>query len=133
MIPDFNENGYLPAGIHAATLEEITARFGQQSELRRVQMESVRWLVDLARRVGISRIVVNGSFVTDKLKPNDIDCVLLIVPRLPRDPNAEDELLEGVPYVSMELVDQDAFDQFTQRTFATDRNLIPKGMIEVLL
>jgi hypothetical protein len=29
----------------------------------------------------VQRVVVNGSFVTDKLEPNDVDCVLLIVGR----------------------------------------------------
>jgi hypothetical protein len=46
MIPPFNEHGYLPPGIHPATLDEIAERFGQESELRRDQMESLRWLVD---------------------------------------------------------------------------------------
>jgi hypothetical protein len=45
MIPDCNNDGYLPPGIHEATLEEIETRFGRQSELRQVQMQSVRWLV----------------------------------------------------------------------------------------
>jgi hypothetical protein len=76
MIPAFNDDGYLPPGIHAATLEEIAARFGQEPELRRVQMDSLRWLVNLARGVGVERLVVNGSFVSDKWEPNDI-CVLL--------------------------------------------------------
>jgi hypothetical protein len=30
MIPDLNEVGYLPPGIHPATLEQISARFGQK-------------------------------------------------------------------------------------------------------
>jgi hypothetical protein len=42
MIPDYNDDGYLPPGIHCATLEEIAARFGQESELRQAQMESLR-------------------------------------------------------------------------------------------
>jgi hypothetical protein len=70
LIPPFNDDGYLPAGIHRASLEEISSRFGQESELRQVQMESLRWLVELAWRAGTERIVVNGSFVTDKLEPN---------------------------------------------------------------
>jgi hypothetical protein len=65
MIPPFNEFGYLPKGIYPATLDEIDARFGQLSELRRVQMESVRWMVELAIRAGAERIILNGSFVTD--------------------------------------------------------------------
>lgn len=81
MLPDFNEHGYLPPGVHHSTLDEIAARFGRQSELRRVQMESLRWLVDLARRAGIERLIINGSFVTDVLEPNDV----LISPGFPRD------------------------------------------------
>lgn len=42
MIPPFDEHGYLPPGIHPATLDEIEARFGLEPELRRVQMESLR-------------------------------------------------------------------------------------------
>jgi hypothetical protein len=132
MIPNFNDEGYLPLGIHRATLEEIAARFGQESEVRQVQMESLRWLVDLAWRTGVQRIVVNGSFVTDKLEPNDVDCVLLIGPDFPRDATAEAELLAGLPFVNMELVDMEAFLQFTEKTFATDRNVVPKGMVEVI-
>jgi hypothetical protein len=131
MIPPCNDDGYLPAGIHPATLEEIDARFGQESELRQVQMQSLRWLVDLARRAGVQRVVVNGSFVTDKFEPNDVDCVLLIGSGFPRDPAAEAELLVGLPFINMELVDLEGFRQFTERTFATDRNLVPKGMLEV--
>jgi hypothetical protein len=44
MIPDCNDDGYLPPGIHPATLDQIAARFGQESELRQAQMESLRWL-----------------------------------------------------------------------------------------
>ncbi len=133
MIPPFNDDGYLPPGIHPATLEEIAARFGAESEVRQVQMQSLRWLVDLARRAGAERLVVNGSFVTDKLEPNDVDCVLLIGEGFPADAAAEAELLAGLPFVTLELVRAKPFQQLTERTFATDRNLIPKGMVEVYL
>jgi hypothetical protein len=132
MIPALEDEGYLPPGIHPASIEEIDARFGQESEMRRVQMESLIWLVDLARRAGALRIVVNGSFVTDKLEPNDVDCVLLIGVGFPHDEAAEAELLSGLPFINMELVNQRAFEQFTEKTFATDRHLIPKGLIEVM-
>jgi len=132
VIPALNDEGYLPPGLHGATVDEIHARFGRESQLRRVQMESLRWLVELARRAGVLRIVVNGSFVTDKLEPNDVDCVLLVGTGFPRDEAAETELLSGLPFVNMELVDQEGFQQFTEKTFATDRDLVPKGMIEVM-
>ena len=50
MIPPFNDSGFLPMGVHPATLAEIAERFGGPSELRRVQMDSVRWMIELARR-----------------------------------------------------------------------------------
>jgi hypothetical protein len=55
MIPRFNDDGYLPPGIHPATLDEIADRFGQESVLRQVQIQSLRWLVDVARRAGVQR------------------------------------------------------------------------------
>ncbi len=88
--------------------------------------------VELARRAGVRRIIVNGSFVTDKLEPNDVDCVLHIGEGFPSDDDAVKELLSGLPFINMELVDQEAFEQFTEKTFATDRDLVPKGMIEVI-
>lgn len=133
MIPKFNEDGYLPPGLHRASLDEIARRFGQQSELRRVQMESLRWLVDAAVRAGVRRVVVNGSFVTDVVEPDDVDCVLLIEAAFPKDTVAETELRIGFPFLDVQLADADTFDKLVGRFFATDRYLNPKGMIEVIL
>jgi hypothetical protein len=72
MLPPFDDSGFLPPGIHPATLAEIEDPFGRASGLCRVQMESVGWRVDLAVRAGIQRIVVNASFVTDKMEPGDV-------------------------------------------------------------
>ena len=133
MIPPLNERGYLPPGVHRATLGEIAARFGQETEVRRVQMESVRWLVEIAKRAGVLRLVLNGSFVTDVLEPNDVDCVLLIGPGFPQDAEAEAELLEGLPFLEIDLVQQAGFDELVGNIFLTDRRHLPKGMIEVIL
>ena len=132
MIPSFDEHGYLPPGIHPATLDEIEARFGLESELRRVQMESLRWLVDLARLAGIERLIINGSFVTDAYESNDVDCALLVGAGFPKDPEAEAELLEGLPFLDIDLVRQDGWDELVEKVFATDRHRILKGMIEVI-
>ena len=88
MIPEFNDDGYLPAAVHRATLEDVAARIGRETELRRVQMESLGWLVDLARRAGATRLIVNGSFTTDRPEPNDVDCVLLVGPGFPHHSEA---------------------------------------------
>ncbi|MBY0523293.1 MAG: hypothetical protein K2R98_07835 [Gemmataceae bacterium] len=133
MIPEFDDNGHLPPGIHPATLDEIEARFGQESEIRRVEMESVRWLVDLAKRAGATRLVINGRFVTDALEPNDVDCVLLFEEGQPRDSALEAELAAGLPFLQIEMANQSMFDFFVQSFYASDRQGISKGMIEVAL
>lgn len=132
MIPEFNEYGYLPSGVHGATMDEIAERFGQESELRRVQVDSLRWLVDLAWRAGVLRIAVNGSFVADAYEPNDVDCVLLIGPDYPKDSGADAELQSGLPFIHAELLTKEAFDYYVHSIFGTDRRGVPKGLIEVL-
>jgi len=133
MIPDFDEHGYLPPGIHRATLDEVEQRFGRQSEIRRVQMESLQWLVEAAVRAGIQRLVVNGSFVTDALEPNDVDCVMLPGPGAAPDSAAMEGLLDGLPFLDVQVVDQVAFDWLVASFFAASRNFVAKGMIEVIL
>jgi hypothetical protein len=133
MIPPFNENGYLPAGIHKASLEEIAERFGWQSEARAAQMDSVRWLVDLARRAGVETVVLNGSFVTTAIEPNDVDCVLLTGRGFPTDAAAQLELKAGLPFLEIQLVDRVDFDRLTGIFFASDRDFAAKGMVEVQL
>lgn len=132
MIPPFDADGFLPPGVHPATLDEIRVRFGGPSEIRRVQMESVTWMIDLARRAGVQRIVLNGSFVTDIIEPNDVDCVLLIKPNAPSDATARAELDSGLPFLDIALVDDSDFDFFVNRYFSQDRSYRAKGMIEVI-
>jgi hypothetical protein len=132
VIPDFDEQGYLPPGIHGANPDEIAERFGRESELRQVEMDSLRWLVGLARRAGVLRIVINGSFVADVYEPNDVDCALLIGADYPTDAAADTELQQGLPFIQAEFLTAAAFDYYVQTIFGTDRRGVPKGVIEVL-
>ena len=132
MIPPFDDSGQLPPGVHPATLEEIDVRFGQESELRRVQMESVRWMIDLARKAGVQRIVLNGSFVTDIMKPNDVDCVLLIGRGYPKEEKAAEELEDGLPFLEISIVRRKGFQRLVEVFFTTDRFGQPKGVVEII-
>ena len=132
MIPPFNELGHLPPGVHPATLDEIEVRLGNVSEVRRVQMESLRWMVELARKAGIERIVLNGSFVTDIIEPNDVDCALLTGANYPSDIQAALALEDGLPFLDIAVVIEIAFKEYTRVTFASDRLNRDKGMIEVV-
>ena len=96
-------------------------------------MESVRWMVDLAMRAGVERIVLNGSFVTDIIEPNDVDCVLLQGRDFPKDRTAEGGLRAGLPFLDIAIVPQKDFDRLVNVIFATDRFDVPKGIVEVIL
>lgn len=96
-------------------------------------MESVRWLVDLAVRAGAERIVLNGSFVTDIIEPNDVDCVMLFSPGRRKDATAFKELRDGLPFLDIAIARPKRFDKYVNDLFASDRLGAPKGMVEVLI
>lgn len=106
MIPNFDEHGFLPRGLHTATVDEVDSRVGRQSELRCVQMQSIQWLVDIARQAGVKRIMINGSFVTDMIESNDVDCILLVAPNLENEDAAKHELMVDSPFLELQFVDQ---------------------------
>lgn len=77
-IPEFGDDGYLPVGIHPATEAEVTFRFGSSGRRRRRLILRLRQWIELGRAVRATRILVDGSFVTSKPEPNDIDTVMLL-------------------------------------------------------
>lgn len=61
-----------------------------------------------------------------------MDCALLIGSDFPKDPIAERELLKGLPFLDVGLVDAEEFGYFVNRFFAFDRVRQAKGMVEVV-
>ncbi|MFQ5565548.1 MAG: hypothetical protein ACE5EU_04215 [Paracoccaceae bacterium] len=74
-IPEFNELGELPPGEHEATLDEIEQRFGSANAVRRRLMGGLRRAAANLAAAGVRKIWVDGSFITSKAHPNDIDGV----------------------------------------------------------
>lgn len=62
-LPDFDDSGNLPLGIHAATSDEIAARFGY-TPARLVLIEGLSRVLDLLTAAGCRRAWLDGSFVT---------------------------------------------------------------------
>jgi hypothetical protein len=87
----------------------------------------------LVTRIGAERLVINGSFVTDRLEPNDVDCVVLLPPQKPQDREAEAGLRAGLPFLEIALVRRRAFTVYVETVFATDRQSRSKCMVEVIL
>ena len=77
--PKFNESGNLPPGIHQATLRDVVGHFGKSSFQRAIVVERLQRIYSLAMETGqMARFIIFGSFVTDKLHPQDIDIFLLM-------------------------------------------------------
>lgn len=58
----------------------MTFRFGSHTPRRkRLALQLQRW-IDLARAVSARRLFVDGSFVTAKPEPNDVDAVIWLPP-----------------------------------------------------
>jgi hypothetical protein len=72
MIPVFNEDGNLPAGLHLATLAEIEARFTDNLKRKR-HFEYLKLLIDDLKAIGCKTIYIDGSFITNKVLPKDMD------------------------------------------------------------
>ena len=77
-IPEFRADGYLPEGLYPASEAEITFRFGPSSRRRRRLVLRLRRWMELSRLVGGLRLLIDGSFVTARSEPDDIDAVILL-------------------------------------------------------
>src|SRR5215204_4715142 len=122
VIPDLVERGYLPPGVHPATLTEVIEPFGSGSEVRGAEAQSLMWLAALVSAAGISRLLVNGSFVTDRREPNHVDCVLLQGPTYRVGREAARELAAGLPFLEIKVVNRRDFDFLIDVLFASDRD-----------
>ncbi|MBX9837033.1 MAG: hypothetical protein K2X69_01835 [Silvanigrellaceae bacterium] len=72
-IPELDHNGELPPGEHIADLEEISIRFGRSNSRREALMAGLSTAIENFKEAGVKRIWIDGSFVTSKFEPNDID------------------------------------------------------------
>jgi hypothetical protein len=93
-IPPLNEEGLLPPGIHDCTFEELESVFGQNQWItdtepgyRRQKLNTQRsklcerlqaYLEEWRRLEQGVEILVDGSFVTSKPDPNDIDLIVVL-------------------------------------------------------
>ncbi len=72
MIPEFDENGNLPPGVHWAEWEEFEERFNINPTRQRL-IYGLELAMTKLKAAGCRSIYINGSFVTSKSKPGDFD------------------------------------------------------------
>jgi hypothetical protein len=72
MLPDFNSDGDLPAGVHPAEWNELVQRFGW-TDHRRALLDGLKMGLDSLRTAGCLTAYLDGSFITSKEHPGDFD------------------------------------------------------------
>jgi len=74
LIAQFNERGNLPEGVHRATWKEVCARFGTNQH-RQELLFGLNLALFFLKKVGCKGVYLDGSFVTSKEFPKDVDCL----------------------------------------------------------
>ena len=79
MLPEFDDNGNLPPGIHRATVNEVVERFAAlKSRKRRLLDQKLRAFFGAIETLAIG-MYIDGSYVSSTLSPKDVD-ILVILP-----------------------------------------------------
>jgi hypothetical protein len=150
-IPEFLTQGVLPPGVHSASLSEIRQRFGSTNpSTRRGQLHAnlEALLTKVATFHLFGAAIIDGSFVTDKPIPDDIDVGLeladvyesshfnLFLESFDFDRLRTEQSLDVYLFVRNGLNDFRRFFQYLRTEEAIRRNLpagSKKGILEVPL
>lgn len=78
MIPPLRSDGTLPPGTHAASLDELLATYSARNPQRQMLNDSLAEVVAQLWRLDPNLLIlVDGSYVTGKAEPNDIDLLVI--------------------------------------------------------
>lgn len=144
MLPEFNNNGNLPEGIHLATEEEVFVRFATTSARRQWLGEQLRSLLALAKSTRqLSRVFLWGSFVTRKENPNDVDVLLVMDTNFAFDilPAQGQVLFDHVQakirfhadvFWTKASIDERVLQMWLD-TYQIDKNFNHRGIVEVIV
>jgi hypothetical protein len=96
-IPEFTNEGLLPPSIHDTTVDEVVARFGRtlwvkENSRQRLSLQRQRlteglqtYLAELQQGSFAIAVIINGSYVTNKPEPNDVDLFVVYPANYDRD------------------------------------------------
>jgi hypothetical protein len=83
MLPEFDQQGFLPEGVWTCGLVEFVKTFAvfRRSDRRLMLYEKLESLLKETLATGwVQEIIIDGSFVTKKDEPGDIDIILALFP-----------------------------------------------------
>lgn len=142
-LPEFNNHGDLPEGLHKANLAEVLERFGRGSEARQEVTAVLQRIHQLVTAAGkLERFVIFGSYITAKSEPHDIDVVLVMKDDFSMDAcdeqtrilfdhqRAEGELGASIFWLCPSVLLRGSLEDFLLG-WGTKRDLTLRGIVEV--
>lgn len=132
----------LKAGIHSLTLEQVEELFCSNGHRKKLFNRAVRGIKNLIS-AGVEEIYIDGSFVSDKEFPEDIDGCWMpnsavdskkIDPVLLDFSNSREKMKTkyGVDFFSANIIESGSGKPFLE-FFQTDRDGKRKGIIKIKL
>ncbi len=137
-IPPLQKTGTLPPGLHRAPPDEIVAGFCGGTPTRAALERPLRELISIAKEIESPGLYFNGSFVTGKEHPGDIDAIIV----LPEGFDTASDHAKRIRALHREhtldierVSDSDAeeLNYLLTEFFGHDRNGHPRGLLEVAL
>lgn len=142
-LPNLNDAGELPIGIHQATIDEVIAQFGSGTLQREVVAARLQRIYQIAKDTGnLQQLIIFGSYITAKPEPNDVDVVIIFnddfdlticseeVKRLLDHQQAENEFGASIFWIRPSLLLLETLDEFIE-SWQVKRDGTRRGIIEV--
>lgn len=154
---DFLDNGYLTPGIHSYTIsnfeKQFIDHFPSSRTRKKLYINFKKWLRKVSKIQTPRFIWLDGSYITEKSNPNDIDLVIFYRPEQIKSEKEAQKINILVHHTSraygcdayvafdLEHLPQDVANQhyhpqsimvkYWMGQFAFDRNQNPKGMVKL--
>ena len=137
---DFTKKGLLPVGVHHTTWEEFQKRFAITT-YRQNLLSGLQKCLAILQLYGCTEIYIGGSFVTDNLKPNDIDVCYnnahmnwkkFIKDHPEFNDSKNGSAIQKAKYQS-EFYAFNSYEDYILRFFQFDKNNNPKGIVKISL
>lgn len=133
MIPPLRPDGTLPPGVHQATLEELLTSYPPVNEQRRILNDSLQRVVEELRKLAPSFLIyVDGSYVTRKAEPNDVDLLVKTDRYLETEVRQHLEQVCPVEVVSLDVNVEPTTLAYLLDFLMTDDYGRAKGIVQVI-
>jgi hypothetical protein len=130
-LPVLRADGALPPGVHSASLDEVFARFPAVTAQRQALNGALAFCVATVQRLHLAdAIVLDGSYVTSKPDPEDVD-IAVSTPGLYQLAGEQRYAAEGIDLnmLDIQFAHDSADFQGWIAFFSTARNRTQKGVV----